>query len=319
MSLLSDPPRARSRSATARRWLMAAALLTMLGTASCGSPDSTSSGRLSVTTSFYPLTYLTDQIGGDRVDVTTMTKPGAEPHDLEVTPRDVAGLRESDLVVYLAGFQPAVDDAVSTARPKTTFDAADPAGLDLTYTPIEEGIEAKDERGTDPHFWLDPIRLSTVAADLTQTLITIDPDGRQVFEANLTGLRAELAGLDEDFRSGLARCATTDVVTSHNAFAYLTRRYGLEQIGISGLVPEAEPGAQRLAAVARLVRERGVSTIYYESLVDPAAARTVARETGARTDVLDPIEGLTDSSRGRDYLEVMRSNLTSLRKGQSCR
>jgi zinc transport system substrate-binding protein len=300
---------------------VSAALL--LGLAACGTVDPFSgkgSGRLSVTTGFYPLTYLAERVGGDRVDVTTLTKPGAEPHDLEVSPRDVAGLRGSDLVVYLPGFQPAVDDAVRTAEPVATFDAVTAADLNRADAPADGAkADGAAKAGTDPHFWLDPARMAAVATDLGQALAEVDPDGRSTFQANLKRLRAELADLDREFRAGLARCAIAEVVTSHAAFGYLTSRYGLRQVGIAGLEPQTEPGARRLAVVAQVVRERRVTTIYYESLVDPAAARTVARETGARVDVLDPVEGVTADSRGQDYPSIMRANLTALRRGQSCR
>ncbi|MCU1366539.1 MAG: periplasmic solute binding protein, partial [Ilumatobacteraceae bacterium] len=109
-----------------------------------------------------------------------------------------------------------------------------------------------------------------------------------------------------------------DIVTSHNAFGYLSQRYGLTQIGITGLTPEDEPTSKDLAAVTQFVEDHHVSTIYYESLVSPAIAETVAGETGARTEVLDPIEGLSDSSQGSDYLQIMRADLANLRTGQRC-
>ena len=108
------------------------------------------------------------------------------------------------------------------------------------------------------------------------------------------------------------------MVTAHDAFGYLADRYGLEVVGISGLSPSQEPDPAQLAEIASLVRERGVTTVYTETLVDPAVAETVATEAGVRTAVLDPIEGLTDESAGSDYLEVMRANLTTLQEGQSC-
>jgi zinc transport system substrate-binding protein len=318
MSASQLPNRHQIGAAAARRGAEVVAAVLLLSLTACGTTDPFSgkgSGRLSVTTGFYPLTYLAEQIGGDRVAVTTLTKPGAEPHDLEVTPRDVAGLRRADLVVYLPGLQPAVDDAVRTAEPAATFDVAAAADLNRVYAPSAD----PGRGGKDPHFWLDPARMATVAAALAQALTTVAPDDRGVFEANLATLRAGLAGLDREFRSGLGRCAITDVVTSHAAFGYLTSRYGLRQVAITGLAPEAEPGARWLAVVTQLVRERRVTTIYHESLVDPAAARTIARETGASTDLLDPVEGVTDASRGQDYPTIMRANLTALRRGQSCR
>jgi zinc transport system substrate-binding protein len=146
-----------------------------------------------------------------------------------------------------------------------------------------------------------------------------DPGAAAAFRQRASALAGELSELDDDIRAGLADCASSDLVTSHAAFGYLAQRYGLRQVGITGISPEAEPDPRSLAAVATFVREHHVSTIYSETLVSPAVARTVARETGATTAVLDPIEGLTNASAGRDYLQVMRSNLAVLRKGQGCR
>ena len=276
-------------------------------------------GKLTIVASFYPLQWLAEQIGGDVVTVTSLTKPGAEPHDLELAPSDVARVADADLVAYLSGFQPAVDDAVDREARHTSFDAAQAADLDLTYTPIEDGEEQHDAEGAvDPHFWLDPQRLSAVAAALTQRMSEQDTKDAAAFSANLATLQGELADLDHDFAEALQSCQNRDLVTSHNAFGYLAGRYGLTQVGITGLTAEGEPSPSDLAEVTEFVRDHDVHTIYYETLVSPAIAETVARETGAKTAVLDPIEGLTDDSPGHDYLDVMRANLANLVAGQPC-
>jgi len=299
-----------------RRVVPAALVAAALALSACGAPGSQSGdSRLKVVASFYPLQYVAMRIGGDRVSVTSLTKPGAEPHDLELTPQDVAALADTDLVVYLKGFQPAVDEAVSSQAGNKAFDATASAELDLTYTPVDGGQQGD----TDPHFWLDPVRLRAVVADLTERMAQADPTARATFETNSAALDTDLAALDREFRAGLARCADRTLVTSHNAFGYLAELYGLRQVGITGLSPDSEPDAGRLAEVSSFVRKQGVRTIYYETLVSPAVADTVARETGAATAVLDPLEGLNDRSPGKDYFEVMRANLASLKKGQDCR
>ena len=171
---------------------------------------------------------------------------------------------------------------------------------------------------TDPHFWLDPVRYAAVAQAVADRLGTVDPEHRADYAARAKAFKARLAALDGEFRRGLAHCASTSIVTSHNAFGYLARRYGMSQVGITGLSPEAEPEAATLARVATYVKEHHVSTIYAETLVSPAIADTVARETGAKVATLDPLEGLTSSSAGADYFAVMRSNLAALRAGQGC-
>jgi zinc transport system substrate-binding protein len=276
-------------------------------------------GGLHLVASFYPLQWAAEQVAGPGVSVGSLTKPGAEPHDLELTPQDVATVSDADLVVYLKGFQPAVDDAVAQGAADRSFDVSTAANLNLTYTPIEAGQQHGDEAGaTDPHFWLDPLRLAAVGDALAARLRTLDPTHASRYQANAAALRSKLETLDRDYKAGLADCANPDLVTSHNAFGYLAQRYGLTQVGITGLTPDEEPKPGDLAGVAKFVEKNHVRTIYYETLVSPAIAKTVAAETGARTEVLDPIEGLTRASQGADYLQVMRANLANIRKGQPC-
>lgn len=270
--------------------------------------------------SFYPLQWTAQQVAGRGATVASLTKAGAEPHDLELTPQDVERVAEADLVVYLKGFQPAVDTAVRQEADTRAYDVSKAAALTLPDPPSEEGKQPSDEAGgADPHFWLDPVRLARVADALATRLGAEDQRHAARYRANAGALKVKLDALDREFATGLARCASKNLVTSHTAFGYLAHRYGLTQIGITGLTPDSEPTPADLARVTEFVRRHSVRTIYYETLVSPSIARTVADETGARTAVLDPIEGLTSRSRGKDYLQVMRSNLATLRKGQSCR
>jgi zinc transport system substrate-binding protein len=219
----------------------------------------------------------------------------------------------------MRGFQAAVDDAIDQADADRVFDARRSARLDLSYTPIEEGTKVRSEAGAaDPHFWLDPTRLAAVSEAFATFLEKVDPAHGADYRANLESLIRRLDDLDHDMRVGLSDCANRDLVTSHNAFGYLARRYGLEQVGIAGLTPEAEPSPSDLASVSRFVDRHHVRTIYFETLVSRDLARTVADESGAKTEVLDPIEGLNQDSQGSNYLQIMRSNLTNLRSGQPC-
>ncbi|MGY1820922.1 metal ABC transporter substrate-binding protein [Geodermatophilus sp. SYSU D00079] len=312
-------------SRTAAAATAAALLLTGCG----GGGDAAGTGDgLTVVAGFYPLQWAAERVGGDRVDVSSLTPPGAEAHDLELTPQDVAAVGEADLLVYLSGFQPALDEAAASEAGDAAWDAGTAADLSLTVE--EDGDEehadeehADDEHGhgdepVDPHFWLDPTRLAAVGDALAAELGEQDPDGAATYEENAAALRTDLEALDAEVQAGLADCAVDTLVTSHDAFGYLAARYGLEVVGISGLSPSQEPGPAQLAEIATLVRERGVTTVYTETLVDPAVAETVAEEAGVRTAVLDPLEGLTDDSAGADYLSVMRDNLATLQEGQGC-
>jgi zinc transport system substrate-binding protein len=247
-----------------------------------------------VAAGFYPLAFAVEQIGGDRVDVENLTPPGVEPHDLELSARDVERIQSADLVLYLGnGFQPAVEDAaLRSVAPVDLLDA-----VDL----IEGG---------DPHVWLDPVRYGAIAARVGRMLQA---------EAAATDFSARLDELDRELEEGLADCERRTIVTSHGAFGDLARRYDLRQVSIAGLSPDAEPSPSDLASVTADVRRHHVTTIFFEALVSPAVAKAVAEETGARTDVLDPLESITDDSQGDGYVQVMQSNLANLRRALGCR
>jgi zinc transport system substrate-binding protein len=311
-----------------KRTLLALVLTatTGVGLTGCGTDDEapSSSDVLTVDASFYPLQWATQRIGGERVEVSSLTPAGAEPHDLELTPKQVAGLTDAALVVYASGFQPAVDDAVAQVASETGFDVAPFADLTIAATGEAGDEHANEEEADhdaaamDPHFWLDPVRFEQVARAIGDRLAEVDPDHAADYAAGTGSLVDDLASLDEEFSAGLADCSQTHLVTSHTAFAYLADRYDLEQVGISGVNPDIEPDAATLKRISELVEEQGITTIYTETLASPALAETVARETGATTAVLDPVGGLTDASAGSDYLEIMRSNLSTLQEGQQC-
>jgi zinc transport system substrate-binding protein len=288
------------------------ALLTLLALSGCGSDpaDEPADQGWTVAAAFYPLQFVSEQVGGDLVTVTNLTKPGAEPHDLELAPQDLARLSDADLAVYLSGFQPAVDAAVDQKSDSAVLDVSDAADLALT---------TGADQVTDPHFWLDPLRLADVGDAVADSLGRLDPPAQATFDANAAALRTRLERLDATYRKGLASCDRRQLVTSHAAFGYLADAYGLEQVGLTGLTPESEPSPGELATVTEFVRANDVQTIFYETLVSPDVAETVASATGARTDVLDPLEGLSDASQGDNYLQVMTSNLANLREGLPCR
>lgn len=298
-----------------------------------------SSGTLSVQASFYPLQYVTERVGGDLVQVDSLTPAGAEPHDLELSPAAVDGLRTADAVVYLSGFQPAVDDAVAQAAPEHALDAVH-AGVEGEEAhsaeehgtaeeshsgeahgeekPVEEpaGDDGHGHDGEDPHFWLDPDRLAAVATEVSHELAEVDPDNAAAYESNAEELAEELAALDEEFTEGLATCERDTIVVSHDAYGYLADKYDLEQVAIAGLDPDTEPSPARLAEIGKVVEAEGVTTVFSESLVNPKVAETLAAEHGIETAVLDPVENQSDEN--ADYQQVMRTNLETLRTALGC-
>ena len=271
--------------------------------------------RPAVAVAFYPLEFLVSSIDGPGVRLERLTKPGVEPHDLELAPSTVAALHDADLVVYLAGLQPAVDEAVADLDPSRVVDVSRFANL-RRYD--ASGAPGTGTTAYDPHFWLDPRRMRDVAKALAPRLERIDHARSSEIAAGLRRLDGQLDSLDATMTSGLASCRDRNLVTSHSAFAYLADRYGFVQRGIAGLSPDAEPTPGQLAEVTAFIRANHVSTVYFETLTDPGVARTVASEAGVTASVLDPVEGLTSRSAGNDYLSVMATNLSRLRSGQSC-
>ena len=277
---------------------MVTAFLLGAGAGCRGSGPSSSHGKEKVVAAFYPLAFAAKEIGDGNVDVINLTPAGAEPHDLEVSPHDVADVRTADLVLLLGhGFQPQLEDAAGGG--KKVLRLLDTPGLNR----FPNG---------DPHVWLDPLRYALIVKRIGTALHA---------SAQAKRLVARLRALDLEYRRGLAHCARREIVTSHEAFAYLGQRYGLRQIAITGLSPEAEPAPQDLRNVVELVRRTHATTIFFETLVSSRIAETVARETGAKTAVLNPIEGLKpgEEQRGEDYFSVMRSNLAHLRAALGCR
>ena len=268
-------------------------LATSLLAAACGGR---ANGRTRVVAAFYPLAFAAEQIGGSRVDVENITPPGAEPHDVELAPRDVADVQRADVVLYLShGFQPSLEDAVKGAQGKRVD--------------VLGGIAL---RGDDPHVWLDPVLFARVVQRIGTALGA---------PRRAAALGARLRALDRSYRVGLARCARHDFITSHAAFGYLAARYGLRQIAITGIDPESEPSPKRLRSLVDLVRRQHITTVFFERLVSPRLADTIARDAGAQARVLDPIEGLTktEEQHGDDYFTLIRRNLRALRAALGCR
>jgi zinc transport system substrate-binding protein len=297
-------------------WRLGALFVAALLVAGCGGSDD--GERPTVVAAFYPLAWVADEVARDDVEVVNLTPPGAEPHDIELTARDVERVQEADVVLYLGGgFMPALEDAIEGHD-----DAVDllmgqrlRAGVD-EHGHGEEEHEGEEEPQLDPHVWLDPTRLATIAAVIAEEL------GEQgaAEQGAAEDLVARLVELDSEFKEGLASCERREIVTSHAAFGYLAEAYGLRQIALTGVSPEAEPSPRALEELVHEVEEEGATTVFFETLVSPRLAETVAREAGAETAALDPLEGLGEDEleAGADYFSVMRTNLEMLRGALGC-
>ena len=290
--------------------LIAAALLL----AACGSSAGGGAGGngRSVVASFYPLAWVTERVAGDAFEVTNLTTPGGEPHDLELGIAETAAIDGAEVVVHQGGFQPAVDQAVANVGDARVVDAAEV--VDLRGNEDHDGHDHGD---LDPHFWLDPLLMADLADEVAATLAEVDPAGAEDFEANAADLRAELERLDAAYTKGLAECERDTAVVSHDAFGYL-ERYGIHFEPIAGLTPGAEPTPADLGRLQELIREEGVTTVFSERLASAAMARTLAEDVGVQTAVLDPVEGLTDETSGSDYVALMEDNLAALQEAGGC-
>jgi zinc transport system substrate-binding protein len=298
--------------------IFSAVVLSALIATGCGDEAANDADTASrqVVAAFYPLAWAAEALVEDGVEVVNLTPPGVEPHDMELSPRDIATIEDAELVIYVGGgFQPALEAAIENAGVRA-IDVLDVDGIDLLEA--VDGGEGHEDDGDDdhageddrdPHVWLDPARFAAIVAALADEL---DADG--------SDLQQQLEDLDERFAEGLQQCERREIFTAHTAFTYLAERYDLRQVAITGVSPEAEPRPRDLERVAREAREAGATTIFFERLVSPRLSEQVAREVGAETAVLDPLEGLDQdrADEGVGYIEVMQENLESLRSGLGC-
>lgn len=271
-------------------------------------------GGLAVVAGNYPLAEFTERVGGPLVRVTNLAAPGVEPHDVELTPQQIEVVGSADLLVVIPGYQPALDDAIDAAGAgDRVLDAM--AGVRA----LTGGGEEQDER--DPHAWLDPTLAATMVDNIARRLAEIDAPNAATYAANAAAYTASLQALDAEYRAGLANCERRDFITSHAAFGYLAARYNLVQQPIAGLSPETEPSPQQIQSVIEFAREHDVKVIFFEELVSPDLAETIASEVGATTLVLSPMETRTEeqASAGKDLVSIARDNLGNLREALGCR
>ena len=291
-------------------WRCLLLALTLVSATTLSACDAGKGGEPEVVASFYPLQYVAQRIVGDHAKVTNLTAPGVEPHDVELSPRQVARVSDASVVFYEKGLQPAVDEAVKNNGPKHVVDAAD--AVELRHG------DSSENGDVDPHFWQDPILLGKAADAFTAEMSKADPKHASDFEAGNDRLQHDLTALDAELRAGLKTCTTRTVVVSHDAFEYLGARYDLDVHPIAGLSPDAEPSARHLDELSDLIRTDHITTVFSERLASPQMAETLASDLGIKTAVLDPIEGLTSSNDHDDYLSLERANLQALREAGGC-
>ncbi len=271
--------------------------------------------KVQVSTSFYPLYYFASQIAGDKADIKNITPSGSEPHDYDPSTQDIAHIESGNMLILNGGVEAWGGKIQDNLK-----------GTKVTIVTAGEGLLTKQltengQTAQDPHVWLDPILAKQEVAKITQGFQSVDPSNSSYYADNEKKLDSKLDQLDQDYKQGLANCTQKDIITSHAAFGYLGARYGLNQVAIAGLSPDAEPSSQQLADVVNFAKAHNVKYIFFESLVSPKLSDTIATEVGAKTMVLDPIEGISDDDikSGKDYYTVMQDNLKNLRIALECK
>lgn len=279
------------------------------------SKTNTENPRLQIVTSFYPLYFFTTQIVHNKADVHNITPAGAEPHDYEPTTKDMVKIENSQILIINGGKLEAWADKV-----QNILDKQNTSVIDISKNLVDQNIIEKNVQTRDPHFWLDPILAKKEAELIVQNLIIADPVNTNFYTDNSKILIDKLENLNTKFNTELSNCQKKDIVTSHAAFKYLAQRYNFNQISISGLSPDEEPTPKQLADIADLAQKNKIQYIFFESLVSPKLANTIAQEIGAKTLVLNPIEGLTDEEikNGKNYFTEMQNNLTNLKIALQC-
>lgn len=262
---------------------------------------------LPVTASFYPLAEFVKHVGQEKVTVTNLTPTGAEPHDFDPSPQDIIHLQNSRLFIYNGvGLESWVDRVLPDLQSRAVI-----------LVKASTGIEVLP---ADPHIWLDPALSVAEVETIKNGFIQADPANKNFYQANAAHYQQQLQQLDQEFSQGLAHCESKDIISSHAALGYIARHYGLNMVPIAGLSPDEEPSPQRLAEIARFAKQHNVHYIFFETLVSPRLAQTIANEVGAQTIVFNPLEGLTgeELAQGKDYISVQKENLANLKIALAC-
>ncbi|NPV73775.1 MAG: zinc ABC transporter substrate-binding protein [Pelotomaculum sp.] len=291
--------------------------------------------KLKIVTTIYPLYDFTRNIAGEKAEVLCLVAPGSEPHGWEPTPRDLAEIQKADVFIYCgAGMEEWIEKAINGIDKQRTVVVDASRNIQLITLTDEEsdGAEFPDtdssagsvngkRHNIDPHIWLDPVNAMQMVENICAGLAKADPASKEFYDANALGYRKKLEELDGEYKKGLANAPLREFITSHAAFGYLAKRYGLIQIPVRGLSPEVEPTPARMAEVVKIAKEKNIHYIFFETLVSPKISQIIAGEAGAQTLVLNPVGGLTQDelNRGEDYLSIMRKNLANLQKGLEVR
>ncbi|EOT39093.1 metal ABC transporter substrate-binding protein [Enterococcus columbae] len=294
--------------------------LFFLGACSAASQQS-KDNQVKVMTTFYPMYAFTKAVVGDSGQVDLLIPAGTEAHDYEPSAKDLAKISEAGMLVYNSNyFETWIKDVKKNAKDtQTTFVQAS-QGIQLLDSAQEHEDEADEEEHAhakvDPHVWLDPVLAQEEVKTIRDALIKKYPKYKATFTKNASAYLAKLAELNQQYVDATKTATNKTFVTQHAAFGYLAHQYGLTQVAISGISPDEEPSPSRLASLKTFVDEHQVKVIYFEENASSKVAQTLAKETGVKLAVLNPLEGLTKKQMqaGEDYLSVMTENLQALKE-----
>lgn len=303
------------------------ALAGCTGSKTANTTDKKDGDKIKVYASFYPMYDFAKKIGGDKVEVTNLVPAGTEPHDWEPSAKDLAKISESDILVYSgAGMESWIDKVDQVTKDNKLVKVEASKGIDLIKSEHhhdeedakeedhEDAHEEHDHGEYDPHVWLAPQNAKIQMKNIKDALVKADPTNKDYYEKNFEVYSQKIDDLDVKFSTSLKDTKSKNIVVSHEAFAYLCKAYGINQVGIEGLSPDSEPDAARMAEVTKFAKENKIKYIFFEELVSPKVSEAIAKEVGAKTAVLNPLEGLSDDQlkAGEDYFSVMESNLKVL-------
>ena len=276
------------------------------------------SGKLQIITTFYPMYYFAKQVTGNVANVEMLIPNGVEPHDWEPTSKDMIKIQEADVFIYNSRYFETWTEKVLNSIDSSNVKVVEASkGIELMDSSIEE--DQHDHEGSaatkDPHVWLSPVLAKNEVDNIAKIIEKADPKNKEQYEKNADTLKTKLIALDRLYKETIDKAPRKEVVTQHAAFGYLAKQYGLTQIPIAGLSPDAEPSLTKMAELTKIMKEKNISVVYFESLTSSKVAQTLAHETGAKTEVLNPLEGLTkdEQEQGLDYIGIMEKNLEALK------
>ena len=283
---------------------------------------------LSVVTTLFPLKEFAQSVGGERVKVRLLLPPGAEPHTWEPKPSDIVRLSHADVFIYIgAEMEPRAHSIVKSSDNATLQIIEVSRGIPLIRVDEAHHHAAHGDKeelthgAVDPHIWLDFEYSQAIVDKIEHALGKKDPEWAEYYRKNADDYKEKLKNLDLKYKEVLSNCECREfILGSHAAFAYMARRYGLKQISLYRVSPNSEPTPKKMVEVIRMAKKHRVKAIYFEELLSDKLARTIAREVGAETLVLNPGANLTKAEIESEitFLSLMEKNLENLKYGLNC-